>query len=456
MKISNDDVVIEAATPFENALPGREAFGEKVSELFDELEGASVIALDGEWGTGKSTFLKMWVEAHRSKIAAKGRVIYFDAFEHEFLDDPLASLVARLDLEIGATPQGKMRKLTHAATKLLGPAARVGLAAASGGLSEFVGQPLTKAADKTTELVDAELDAIWGATKSRIEAVEDFRLSLTAIANSAEGNKGKLIFVIDELDRCRPDYALQFLEVIKHFFAVSNVHFLLGVNLRSLRVSVEARYGQGTGADEYLRKFIHLTKALPDVVDGFAGVTSSGAYCEILCEQMRLPEHLKGEIKRQLSIISVHREVGLRDVEQIVHKAQLLPADFEHFPWGVREMLVTMVLMFCLERDLFKKVLKGSIALEEVMQFLKGGINSAEYSSQDRRWIDRALRCWEIALMDQDEKLEPGGQARVRELAVSLEGAFGPFIGHVDAVRFNIRKLAHDHIENWDTRPFEQ
>lgn len=69
--------------------------------------------------------------------------------------------------------------------------------------------------------------------------------------------------MIDELDRCRPDYALSLLEIVKHFFNVSGVHFVLGVNLSELQNSVRVRYGSNVDAATYLQKFYSVVLRLP-------------------------------------------------------------------------------------------------------------------------------------------------------------------------------------------------
>ena len=69
-----------------------------------------------------------------------------------------------------------------------------------------------------------------------------------------EGEKVRpLVVVIDELDRCRPDYAISLLEIVKHFFSVPNIHFILGVNLDALCHSVKVRYGESFDGRGYLR-----------------------------------------------------------------------------------------------------------------------------------------------------------------------------------------------------------
>ena len=67
---------------------GRAKTGKVLSELVEKIEDPIVIALDGSWGSGKSFFLKCWTGAHTNENDGKAKVIYFDAFEHDYLDDP--------------------------------------------------------------------------------------------------------------------------------------------------------------------------------------------------------------------------------------------------------------------------------------------------------------------------------------------------------------------------------
>lgn len=76
--------------------------------------------------------------------------------------------------------------------------------------------------------------------------------------------------MIDELDRCRPDFALSLLEVVKHFFSVKGVQFVLGVRLEALEESRWHRYGPNTDAGLYLQKFLHLRLSLPEIADNAA------------------------------------------------------------------------------------------------------------------------------------------------------------------------------------------
>ena len=73
--------------------------------------------------------------------------------------------------------------------------------------------------------------------------------------------------MIDELDRSRPDYAVNFLETLKHFFDIKGLIFILAVNKEQLKQSVECIYGK-IDFDEYYRKFAHIDVALPYSEEG--------------------------------------------------------------------------------------------------------------------------------------------------------------------------------------------
>ena len=241
----------------EHDLLGRKSSAKQLTELVDRIEDPMEIALDGGWGTGKTFFLKLWVGEHR-KLIGKATIIYFDAFAHDFLNDPLAGLVIRLNEERAAEDEKTkttLREIKDAARKLAFPAARIGAAFASFGVSE--------AAAGAAQAIASELEGVakdpWETEIARINAIENFKCGLYQLAQERT-----LVFVVDELDRCRPDYALSLLEIIKHVFEVHRVHFVLGANIDALKSSVAVRYGADMDAAHYLQKFISLTITLPD------------------------------------------------------------------------------------------------------------------------------------------------------------------------------------------------
>jgi hypothetical protein len=79
-------------------------------------------------------------------------------------------------------------------------------------------------------------------------------------------DKKPLVIFIDELDRCRPNFAIEVLEKAKHLFNVDNIIFVLATDKTQLGHSIRAVYGQGLDVNEYLRRFIDFDYLLPSPV----------------------------------------------------------------------------------------------------------------------------------------------------------------------------------------------
>lgn len=263
----------------------RKRQGRQLSELVERIEDPLVIAIDGPWGSGKSFFLKCWVGAHGRENGGSAQTVYFDAFENDFLDDPLISLTSAISSrlpEASASAKG-WEKAKSAAAVLWRPAARITLAVVTAGASEGAGAIARAGIDASQAEIDKQVEALWRREECHRKAMEDFRAALIALThpNGESAEPKKILVTIDELDRCRPDYALSVLEVIKHFFSVPHVHFILGINLDELTNIVRARYGERSNADLYLQKFISIRMNLSiDLDNGYENRSVSSTYFE--------------------------------------------------------------------------------------------------------------------------------------------------------------------------------
>ena len=94
--------------------------------------------------------------------------------------------------------------------------------------------------------------------------LENFKIKLKKVAAEVRVKTEKpLLICIDELDRCRPQFALEMLESIKHLFEVENVVFILAYDGKQLACSTEAVYGPDFDGPGYLRRFFNLELGLP-------------------------------------------------------------------------------------------------------------------------------------------------------------------------------------------------
>ncbi|GGP81107.1 KAP family P-loop NTPase fold protein [Shewanella ulleungensis] len=269
MKIVLPEIQINDATGFDPAVDifRRKDFGERLANLIENAEGNLVIALDAGWGQGKSTFIKMWrghLSHHRdSKIQS----VYFDAFENDYQKDPflaLASEMYQLIPDADASNKIKFKdkaikagkSLARGTLKLTVKTVTAGIVdgstfdAAESGISSLI-------ADQVDDLVKEKFEH---AQKDKL-ALKAFKEHLSEFSKSV-GNDKPIVFIIDELDRCRPDFALELLEQVKHLFSVEGITFLLVTNRVQLEQSIMAKYG-GIDPVNYLHKFINVWLTMP-------------------------------------------------------------------------------------------------------------------------------------------------------------------------------------------------
>lgn len=236
--------------------------------ILNSMEDSCSIALDGSWGSGKTFFVKQvkmildtynnftatsevkdsaeilkQTVCHINKVDPDFRPqvsVYYDSWANDNDEDPILSLVYAIsqsvDLEFGHDKRVEFSKIL------------VGIA------EFFTGR-------RIDTIVDAfkNYDSLSGIKESKNihSLVEEFLESLLP-------EKGdRLVVFIDELDRCKPSYAVQLLERIKHYFSNDRITFVFSVNLYELQHTIKHYYGNDFNACGYLDRFIDLRMSLP-------------------------------------------------------------------------------------------------------------------------------------------------------------------------------------------------
>jgi hypothetical protein len=253
---------------FANDLLGRKKLADRLTGYLDRLRVGAVLAIDAPWGEGKTWFGRNWAK-HLESETHKHKVVFIDAFAQDYMEDPFLLIAAEiagvLDDGSGSTKElrekavGVMKAILPVGAKvLINLAGRIALGSTN--LSDDF-QEATKGAgegtaDATSKWIEKKLEDYTQEKAS----LEHFRAELTKFA--AAQDKPVVIF-IDELDRCRPTFAVQLIERIKHFFDVPNLVFVLLLNREQLETAIKGVYGSETDAATYLSKFVHLFLRLP-------------------------------------------------------------------------------------------------------------------------------------------------------------------------------------------------
>nr|WP_279031827.1 P-loop NTPase fold protein [Snodgrassella alvi] len=261
-------IEIDADNPFKNDALGREANITVLTQFITSFEQSIVLCIDGGWGQGKTTFIKMWQQYLKNQHIP---TIYFNAWENDYTDDALIALIGEISLSIKDLEFQDKTK----AEKII---ARIYEYTAN--LTKFVLPSVTNLSIKalfgcftnTNELAKTLGALSESLVKEQIKKYEKSRKTLSKFKEElsklakcyAGGDKQKpLVIFIDELDRCRPDFAIEVLEKAKHLFNVDNIIFVLATDKTQLGHSIRAVYGHGLDVNGYLRRFIDFDYLLP-------------------------------------------------------------------------------------------------------------------------------------------------------------------------------------------------
>ena len=351
-----------------NDLLHRRKMGAALSSLLNRIEDPLVVALDGQWGSGKTYFLKRWIGQHLKENEAS-TVVFFDAFAHDYISDPLPTLVTALE---GQTNNKNINKLKEVVFNLAKAGTRAGLAVLTAGVSEAFGKAGEEFTKALGDQVEMSLEEYWEQEKGRSAAMEQFREALESMVSAGKDNK--VIIVVDELDRCRPDYALEVLEVIKHFFSVDNVHFVLGVNLGVLENMISVRYGNKIDANAYLQKFIQVKLELPDKVGyPILNYTDASLYLDRHLALLKIPEQIGRTLRLQIQLVGLNNSITLRQIEQIVLAVKLannVVLTCENLESGHIAIMIDLIISKIVRPDLYPKFLNATIPLKELKSYL--------------------------------------------------------------------------------------
>ncbi|EMM5103821.1 hypothetical protein WAT02_001817 [Serratia marcescens] len=229
-----------------------------------------VLAIDDKWGDGKTTFLKMMSAEIANDEELNINVIYYDAFENDYHTDPFVSLASEIYQSLD-NEKSKFEKVKESFVKtgkkvganLLKGGVNYAVTSITGGL--LSGGTLDAAKEK---IAGSLSDPLEKYVEEKLTTGKDEKDDLVKFKDVmkriySDGGK-KTLFIIDELDRARPDFSLDLLEKIKHIFSVEGFVFLLAVNREQFEKSIEWRYG-GIDSKTYLNKFVHYWFTLPKV-----------------------------------------------------------------------------------------------------------------------------------------------------------------------------------------------
>ncbi len=295
-------------TPWADDRLNRKADGEHLIKVLKERYearkaagiGSYILNIDASWGQGKTFFLKnLAAELRRDHVV--GMV---NAWQDDHANDPLITVMAAIEEALDpfldnepkartAFNKGKQalgivaveatKQMTYHAVKLT---TGIGIAKITEQVREATGatattkkEPAKDSEKDKDDSFDKSFEKVWDASlkslvgervtqhKRTNEAIRIFREQTAAAIRYVDGKglTAPMFVFIDELDRCRPTYAIKLLEDVKHLFQIDGIVFVIATDSDQLAHSVKAIYGAEFEARKYLRRFFDRVFVFPDV-----------------------------------------------------------------------------------------------------------------------------------------------------------------------------------------------
>ena len=260
----------------------RQNAAQRFSRILESADGPLVVSISSPFGTGKSFFARRWLQ----QLRQEGKTaLYANVWDTDFAEDPLIAFIGQLHdniEELGLTLPASKRmrnKLLEIAKTGLNIGLRIGLRAALGAavhsavdgkVDNVADAALKQGTDEAEKYVLGRIKNFSNEQSARTAFKEQLSAWQKEVVKARKRRRSvpiskdeKTYIIIDELDRCRPEYAVKMLESIKHLFSVEGIIFVLFVDEGQLQRQTNTIYGERPDGEPFLRKFIDYRLSLP-------------------------------------------------------------------------------------------------------------------------------------------------------------------------------------------------
>ena len=260
----------ESAETTELDLLGREQFVERMLSITEALSANrknACYAINGRWGTGKTYVLSMFedrvktIKISEDDFGEKYLVFKYNCWEYDYYDEPLVAITAAMLDNIANNPSildPKIRSEVFDALKATGN----GLLKATAKIAEKrTGVP----SSATESVIMSIINAVTGQTRGKYDAYSSFNKYLKQLKEKITdlAIEQTVIILVDELDRCLPEYTIKVLERLHHlFYGIDNVQVILSIDKIQLEQTIQTIYGKDTDVGKYLEKFVDFSLCL--------------------------------------------------------------------------------------------------------------------------------------------------------------------------------------------------
>lgn len=300
-----------------------------------------VIGIDAPWGTGKTQFVSMMKNYLEGKWKKEGEImnesdetealkdtganepenltsidtIYYDAWSNDFWNnafEPFFDCIMNSDCLAKFKEKEDFKSFFSAGKNVVEYLL-------SSRLKKIVGEDNVELfgnfiKEGANAIQNNNIEKLFPEYTNFRDSIIKLRKGLKEII----AKNGRIVIIIDELDRCKPSFAVQTLEIVKHLFNVKGLVFIFSLDIKQLSHSVKAVYGDGFEAIGYLERFFNYMTLLP--------TTHTYNIIQLYCKEFEIDisRNNYDNVINAFRIISKMFDLSLRDVRTVFHNYNIL------------------------------------------------------------------------------------------------------------------------------------
>ena len=379
------------------------------------------------------------------EFSKQGKAIYFDAWADDFHADPLTAIMGQLWNEMRAPKWKEIYDLWEEeyiafAMKKICRSAGWKFVRKQKYVSIIITKVLKNAlCKKCIAVVMRIYIKSFGLTKNNLqtgagrtmgeylqikENVNEIKERLAILVRETrKKTDSPLVIVVDELDRCRPTFAIELLERVKHVVGVPGVIFIFGINQKALEESIKVVYGN-IDAEDYLRRFFQYVMPLPQA--------EAAKYCQYLINKHKIAEAIAEspvhrakygqtrwesdwpETVKEIPAMLGYMGLSLRQTEQVIrlwlfvlHSKEI---DENLKMYQFEGSLAIFILLRIENRDMYERFFNGDCEPQEVMNYLFDflpweEVQGDEYKKRKDCMVNIVLACYFLYEEDECSKI---------------------------------------------------
>lgn len=390
---------INKENPFANCKLGREPYANVLTDIVRTNPDGFVLAIDNKWGAGKTTFVSMW--RHLLENEKNGfKTLYFNAWENDFENNPFVAITAELKEllknDTSETFQEVLKKGSKISKAVVPSIMKAFIKRYAG---EEVAEIMEKYSEGVLEAFQEDIDSYVERKKNIKEFHEDLERYI------AQNSNGKpIVFIIDELDRCRPDYAVSVLENVKHLFSVKGIVFVLAIDKEQLGHAICGAYGSDNiDSKEYLRRFIDVEYSLPqpEIKNYVSYLIDTCKLNDFFDIEIRKNKELKDEQTGFIDFtcfLFQFKDLNLRQQEKILIHVGVTLRSFNGNAYILPDLLLYLIYLKLFEPDYYNQIKRKELTHQELLDktkdVLKGNLNDDNGNRRRIKIESTLLSCY--------------------------------------------------------------